>query len=151
MAQHLYTVEQAAEILDLHVKTIRRYIHDGRLKAKRIGKEYRITRADLEEFTGGAMPGQAANAVARTRQVIASSIVDVDAISPEESHRITTYVMASLNSRRGEGDFPHVNSIYYPEMGKLRITVTANPTLTASMLQMINSLLESKNGKHLQV
>ena len=75
--------------------------------------------------------------------------MDIDAISPEESQRITTYVMASLNSRRGEGDFPNVNSIYYPEMGKLRITVTANPTLSASMLQMINSLLESNRDKHL--
>ena len=149
MAQHLYTVEQAAELLDLHVKTVRRYIHDGRLKAKRIGKEYRITRVDLDEFTGGAMPAQAAPAVSRTRQVIASSIVDVDAISPEESHRITTYVMASLNSRRGEGDFPNVNSVYYPEMGKLRITVTASPVLTASMLQMINGLLENSRDKHL--
>ena len=151
MAQHLYTVEQAAEVLDLHVKTIRRYIHEGKLRAKRIGKEYRITRADLEEFTGSALPAtQPAGAVAKTRQVIASSIVDVDAISPEESHRITTYVMASLNSRRGEGDFPNVNSVYYPEMGKLRITITANPALTASMLQMINSFLESsRDHKHL--
>ncbi len=149
MAQHLYTVEQAAELLDLHVKTVRRYIHDARLKAKRIGKEYRITRADLDEFTGGALPAQAAVAASRTRQVIASSIVDVDAISPEESHRITTYVMASLNSRRGEGDFPNVNSVYYPEMGKLRITVTASPALTASMLQMINGLLENGRDKHL--
>ena len=148
MVQHLYTVEQAAELLDLHVKTIRRYIHDGRLKAKRIGKGYRITRVDLDEFTGGATPARA-GAVATTRQVLASSIVDVDAISPEESQRITTYVMASLNSRRGEGDFPHVNSIYYPEMGKLRITLTANLTLTASMLQMINALLESGRDKHL--
>jgi excisionase family DNA binding protein len=150
MAQHLYTVEQAAGLLELHVKTIRRYIHEGKLKAKRIGKEYRITRPDLEEFTGSALPAQAVAAVPRTRQVIASSIVDVDAISPEDSHRITTFVMASLNSRRGEGDFPNVNSVYYPEMGKLRITITANPTLTASMLQMINSLLESnRDNKHL--
>ena len=117
MSQHFYTVEQAAGLLDLHVKTIRRYIHQGRLKARRIGKEYRITRADLDEFTGGAVPVHATAAVPTTRQVIASSIVDVDAISPEESERITTYVMASLNSRRGEGDFPNVNSVYYPEMG----------------------------------
>jgi excisionase family DNA binding protein len=149
MTQHLYTVEQTAELLELHVKTIRRYIHEGRLKAKRIGKEYRITRANLDEFTGGAVPVQAAAAVSRTRQVIASSILDVDAISPEESHRITTYVMASLNSRKGECDFPNVNSVYYPEMGKLRITITANPTLTVSMLQMIDSLLESGRDKHL--
>lgn len=108
----------------MHVKTIRRYIREGRLKAKRIGKEYRVTAADLDEFAGGAQPVEAA--VPRTRQVIASSIVDVDAISPEETHRITTLVMASLNARKGEPDFPRVDSIYYPERARLRITITAS-------------------------
>src|SRR4051812_32393640 len=106
MIKHLFTVEQAAEHLDLHVKTVRRFIHEGKIKAKRIGKEYRITRADLEEF-GGAAPKIDAP-VARTRSVLASTIVDVDAISPKDSDRVITYVMASLNSRRGEGDSPRV-------------------------------------------
>ena len=44
MTRHLYTADEVAERLNLHVKTIRRYIRDGRLKAKRIGKEYRVTR-----------------------------------------------------------------------------------------------------------
>ena len=36
----LYTIERVAELLNLHVKTIRGYVHSGRLKAKRIGKQY---------------------------------------------------------------------------------------------------------------
>ena len=109
---HFYTADEVAERLNMHVKTIRRYIRDGRLRAKRIGKEYRITRTDLDEFAGSSQPVE--TAVPRTRQVIASSILDVDAISPDESHRITTLVMASLNARKGEPDFPRVDSIYYP-------------------------------------
>ena len=144
MSSHLYTADEVAERLNLHVKTVRRYIRDGRLKAKRIGKEYRITRADLDEF-GGSSPA-ADDAVPRTRQVIASSIVDVDAISPEESHRITTMVMAALNARRGEPDFPRVDSIYYEERARLRITITASPVLTCELLRMINALLEDGRG-----
>ena len=142
MSTLLYTADEVAGLLNLHVKTIRRYVRDGRLKARRIGKEYRIARADLDDFAGETH--SADTPVARTRHVIASTIVDVDVISPDESHRITTMIMASLNSRRGEADFPRVDSIYYPEQAKLRVTITASPVLTCELLRMINALLETK-------
>lgn len=141
MPTHLFTVEQAAEHLNLHVKTVRRYVHDGRLKAKRIGKEYRITRADLDDFAGADRPS-APEPVVRTRHVLVSSIVDVDAISREESDRIGTTLMAMLNARKGEDDFPRIDVIYYLEQGKLRITITAGVELTSQMLRIINALLE---------
>src|SRR5262245_48135675 len=149
MMTYLYTPDQVAQLLNLHVRTIRRYLREGRLKGKRIGKEYRITRADLDEFTGdrtGALP--AVPVVGRKRHVVASSIVDVDVVSPEESHRVTTMLMASLNSRRGVGDFPSVNSIYYPEQAKLRITITANLELTASMLELVDGMLANGRAEH---
>jgi excisionase family DNA binding protein len=141
---HLYTADEVAELLNLHVKTIRRYLRDGKLKARRIGKEYRITRADLDAFAGDIRVAE--KPVARTRHVIASTVLDADVVSPEDSHRITTLVMASLNSRKGEPEFPRVDTIYYPEQAKLRITITASPTLTCELLGMINALLEDRRG-----
>ena len=142
MSTHLYTADEVAGLLNLHVKTIRRYVRDGRLKARRIGKEYRIARADLDDFAGETR--EADTQVARTRRVIASTIVDVDVISPDDSHRITTMIMASLNSRKGEADFPRVDTIYDPEQAKLRVAITASPVLTCELLRMINALLETK-------
>jgi len=142
MSTQLYTADEVAGLLNLHVKTIRRYVRDGRLKARRIGKEYRIARADLDDFAGETRPDD--TQVPRTRHVIASTIVDVDVISPDESHRITTMIMASLNSRKGEADFPRVDTIYDPEQAKLRVTITASPVLTCELLRMINALLETK-------
>ena len=136
MSQHLYTVDQVAERLNLHAKTIRRYIRDGRLKAKRIGKEYRVARVDLDEFAGAPHP----EPVARTREVTVSSIVDVDAISPGDSQRITTLLMAALNSRRGEPDHPRVDTIYYEERGRLRVTITAGAALTCDLIRMVETL-----------
>ena len=49
------SVEQVAELLGLHVRTVRNYVRDGRLKAVRIGKQYRISRANLEELTGSGV------------------------------------------------------------------------------------------------
>jgi excisionase family DNA binding protein len=140
--KQLFTVDEVAERLNLHVKTVRRFIRDGRLPAKRIGKEYRITRSALDEFAGTS-PGSSNGAIARTRQILVSSIVDVDAISPEDSQRITTLIMAGLNARRGEPDFPRVDSVYDADRGRLRIMITASPTLTCDLLRIIATLAES--------
>lgn len=143
MSPHLYTVDQVAERLNLHAKTIRRYIREGRLKAKRIGKEYRVARMDLDEFAGASDP----DPVVRTRQVTVSSIVDVDAISPDDSNRITTMLMAGLNARKGEPDFPRVDTIYYEDRGRLRVTITASTVLTCDLLQLIDTLAGPPVGR----
>ena len=144
----LYTVEQVAELLDLHVKTVRRYVREGRLIGRRIGKEYRIARPDLEAFAGSAVLERPA-APARTRRITASTVVDIDVISPDDSHRITTMVMAALNSRRGEGEPLRADSIYYPETAKLRLTIAADLEQTQQLLRMIDKLLEDGRGRHL--
>jgi hypothetical protein len=51
--------------------------------------------------------------------------------------------MASLNSRKGETDFPRVDSIYYAEQAKLRVTITASPMLTCELLRMVDALLKT--------
>jgi excisionase family DNA binding protein len=144
-SKQLLTVDEVAGRLNLHAKTVRRFIREGRLPAKRIGKEYRITRAALDEFAGLAgAPGEVP--IPRARQVLVSSIVDVDAISPEDSQRTTTLIMAGLNSRRGEPDFPRVDSLYDEERGRLRIMITASPTLTCDLVRTIAALTEPSVG-----
>jgi len=45
-----YTVEELATKLKLNKMTIYRYIKAGRLKAHKIGKEFRIERTEFERF-----------------------------------------------------------------------------------------------------
>lgn len=45
-----YTVEEIAEILKLDAETIRRYLVKGDLKGSKIGRSWRVTQEDLEEF-----------------------------------------------------------------------------------------------------
>ena len=44
------TPEQVADLLQLNTETIYRLIRDKKLAAVKIGRAYRITRADLEAF-----------------------------------------------------------------------------------------------------
>ena len=141
MTPSLYTIERVAELLNLHVKTVRGYIRSGRLKAKRIGKSYRITREDLQEFAGTTAIDPPVQ-VARTRQVIVSTILDADAVPPNIAERVSTMVMAGLNTRRGDSESPRVDVIYYPEYAKLRVTITASPQTTTSLMRVVTAILE---------
>src|SRR5262245_14484154 len=142
MTMQLFSVEQAAQLLNLHVRTVRGYVRRGRLKAKRIGKQYRITREDLQAFSGTTEIDKPAP-VPRARHVIVSTILDADVVPPQVAERVSTMVMAALNPKRGEGDAPRVDVIYFPEQAKLRVTITASPDTTTSLLRVVNALLEN--------
>jgi excisionase family DNA binding protein len=49
-----YTAKELAEKLSLNVMTIYRYIDAGKLKAYKIGKEFRIDKAEFERFMNKA-------------------------------------------------------------------------------------------------
>lgn len=44
------TVEQIAKILQVHWQTVLNYIKNGKLKAVRLGKGYRIPQKSLDQF-----------------------------------------------------------------------------------------------------
>ena len=46
----VFTVEEAAGLLRIHPETVRREIKAGRMPACRIGRDYRISRSDLEGY-----------------------------------------------------------------------------------------------------
>lgn len=48
--KEFYKAEDLAEKLDVNIMTIYRYIKAGRLKAYKIGKEYRIDRVEFNNF-----------------------------------------------------------------------------------------------------
>jgi excisionase family DNA binding protein len=129
--QELYSVEQVANLLGLHVKTVRNYVRDGRLKAVRVGKQYRITGTDLEAFTGAPLPAPAR----RTRHVEVSSIVQVDAISLESMNRLSTTVIAVAQGVR-------VQTVYDEERASMKIIVVGGVAETADLLKTIAAVVE---------
>lgn len=49
----LYTLQEAADILKVNIRSIHRYKKDGRLEAKKIGGQWRITKEAIERFIQG--------------------------------------------------------------------------------------------------
>jgi len=50
MEKEFYTAKELAEKLGLNIMTIYRYIDAKKLKAYKIGKEFRIDKAEFEAF-----------------------------------------------------------------------------------------------------
>ena len=48
--KEFYKAEDLAELLDVNIMTIYRYIKAKRLKAYKIGKEYRIDKKEFKRF-----------------------------------------------------------------------------------------------------
>lgn len=135
MSQELYSVEQVAERLGLHVKTVRSYVREGRLKAVRIGKQYRIAREDLEAMTG--RPEPAPEPVTRNRHVEVSSIVEIDAISPEAANHLSMSLVSAASGIR-------IEAIYNQERARLKIILVGDLEKNASYLKFISAMLELK-------
>jgi len=135
--QDLYSVEQVAQRLGLHVKTVRNYVRDGRLRAVRIGKQYRIAGADLRAFTGGMVPTTPREDAARRRHVEVSSVVQVDAIGPHDAHRLTTMLTASGGRRPDEPSLARVECDYDEERARLRVIVLGGLAATADLLLLV--------------
>jgi excisionase family DNA binding protein len=137
MSGELYTVEQAADRLKLHPKTVLRMIREGRLKAVRLGKAYRISGDDLDAATG------VARAEARESPDRATVIADFGDISPDLAQRLGTTLTAMLGGRQTRTDPVTLQTAYDPVLRRLKVVVTGSPDDAATLLKSAMFLLES--------
>ena len=128
----LCTVDDAAEVLKLHPKTVLRFIHEGRLRATRVGKAYRILRADLSEFAGLPAGGAALAEEARV-----TTIIDVPNISDDVAREWARIIPAALNAKPTGGPPLRAEIIHEPERMVLKVVLVGGPADTVKLLTLI--------------
>ncbi|MEU5213146.1 helix-turn-helix domain-containing protein [Streptomyces sp. NPDC020742] len=143
MNDRYYSVEQVAEQLGLHVRTIRSYVRDGRLAAVRIGKQYRITQEDLEAFTGRPVPAPPRESAGRKRHTEVSSIVQIDAVSRATADRLTTLLMSSATHHRPGEERLRIETAYDEERARMKVIVLGGLGETARLFDYMEGVLAS--------
>ena len=143
MSEQLYSIDQVANRLGLNVRTVRNYVREGRLKAVRIGKQYRIAAEDLAAMTGRPASSFDPEPVRRQRHVEVSSIVEIDAISPETANRLTNLLMGATNSRRPGEEPLRIETIYNEERAHMKIILVGGMDTNAPLFKVIKAVLES--------
>ena len=138
MSSSFLTAEQAATRLHLHPKTVRRFIREGRLKATRIGKAYRILESDLAQFAGGS-PEDGSEPTARV-----TSVVDIDNVDSETAQRLARFFPGALYSREPRPDPISLQVMYDPERQQLKVMLAGSPSRVAMYLSHIELTLAAR-------
>ena len=136
MSGELYTVEQAAERLKLHPKTVLRMLREGRLKAARLGKAYRISGDDLDAAAGQA------RTEARESPDRATVIADFGDLSPDLAQRLGGTLPAMLGGSQVRGHPVTLQTAYDPVLRRLKLVVIGDPGDAAAVLKSAVFLLE---------
>jgi excisionase family DNA binding protein len=129
------SAEQVAERLGLHVRTVRGYIRAGRLPAVRIGKQYRVTAADLDAFAGRPAP-------ARPRAEV-STVVEFDSVPPAAADRLSTLLVAGTQLPRDSPEPLRLRTVYDDERGRLKVIVLGGVAATADVLRTIDQTADA--------
>lgn len=130
-----HSPEQVAELLGLHVRTVRGYIRDGRLHAVRIGKQYRIAQSDLDAFTG--RPPRAAP------QAEVTAVVELSGIDAGLADRVSTLVVAGAQTAGGL----RVQAMHDSARSHLKLIVIGAPAAAADVLLTVDAFLAGADGE----
>lgn len=138
MDEKWFSVEQAADMLRLHPKTLRRYITEGKLRASKVGKQYRISGHDLSIFVEGR--DEYADSEEFTPSVEVSAVVDIAVRGRAEADRIESMLIAALNSKDPSYGASSANVQRSAGGGKVRIMLWGTPQFITAMLECISAL-----------
>jgi excisionase family DNA binding protein len=138
VSEMFHTVERAAERLAVHPKTVLRFIRDGRLRATRIGKAWRILASDLDAFAG--VPAAPATAHEPPR---VTAIVDLEAVPMDVSRRLATALQALVMGPRDRARPIRLDTVYDPERSHLKVVVVADALDAAAILQSLHGFAEA--------
>jgi excisionase family DNA binding protein len=70
MAEALLTTQQAAQRLDVKVDTVQRYLRQGKIRAVRLGKFWRIPESALQNYTFNQQKHQPENNATRMQEFL---------------------------------------------------------------------------------
>ncbi len=141
MDEKWFSVEQAAEMLRLHPKTLRRYITEGKLRANKVGKQYRINGHDLSIFVEGR--DEYAESTEFVPNIEVSAVADITVRGRDEADRIESMLIAALNSKDPSYGASSANVQRSAGDKKVRVMLWGTPQFITAILECIAAVSEN--------
>lgn len=138
MSEPYYTVEKIAEMLSIHPKTIQRYIREGKLRANKVGKGWRVTGHDLSVFMEQNRPNSETKEPLQPC-VEVSAVVDMQC-GEDEAMRLTNLLNGALLSKPADFGRCNMHTQYIPEQNKLRISLWGGVEFAEAVLASVAEL-----------
>lgn len=149
MELKLYAISELAGMLNLHPKTILRFIHEGKIRARKIGRSWMVSEADLRDYCHAELAGEARQQASPDFETLGerirvSAVVEIVEQNSEEASRLSNSLMAMLNGERGPDGQARFDSFYYPETGKAKYVFYGGPALVENVLHVFTELCRQK-------
>ncbi|WP_304944384.1 helix-turn-helix domain-containing protein [Vallitalea guaymasensis] len=159
MENKFYTVDQVAEMLKIHPKTVRKYVREGKLRGTKVGKQWRVTGHDLSLFMEGQeniVPENfhevthdysvSDNKSNNTNEKISvSTVIDIVVKNRDEVDRISNTLVAVMNSKDPEYGNSTINIQYIEKTHKLRVMLWGTIYFTETLLNCISVLTDNND------
>lgn len=160
MEGKFYTVNQVAEILGMHHKTIRKFITQGKLGANKLGKQWRISEEDLNSFMKQDVntsdedikedeeiefSTNEINLSIIRPKINVSTVIEINEIDMEQYMRISNTLIAIMNCKDPSVGKSTMNMKYSKEDNRLRVMLWGTMKFTEEMLSTISLFTESTN------
>jgi excisionase family DNA binding protein len=158
MEENFYTIDQIAEMLGMHHKTIRKFITEGKLGASKVGKQWRISGHNLSVFMENnnvkinneksdeelsvdyVTGGERAEAI--QQRVNVSTVVDINEVDKDEYMRISNTLVAVANCKEPGIGKSTVNVKYDEKDKRVRVILWGSVKFIENMLSTISMLVE---------
>ncbi len=151
MPETYYSTEQAAKLLKMHIKTVQRYIREGKLRANKVGKSWRITGHDLSVFAEGTQERAESPVnmdMPLDERVKISAVADIEAINREEAIRIMNTLTAVMNVKPPEYGTSTFTAQYLEPDRKIRLMLWGNLPFMEAMISYISALTGQKDPQN---
>lgn len=161
MEDRFYTVDQIAEILGMHHKTIRKFITEGKLRANKVGKQWRISGHDLSTFMennnvkinnkaeveNDKVEFSTSDVEVRGshNKINISAVVDINEVNMDECRRISNMLLALMNTKDSKMSNSTINIKHYPKENNLKVMLWGDTEFIKEMLDFISILTQNND------
>jgi excisionase family DNA binding protein len=146
-----------AEILDMHHKTIRAFITDRKLRASKVGKQWRISEEDLNSFLDNKKASSKEDEFLEfstkettlkevKSKISVSTVIDIEEIEKEQYMRISNMLLAVINGKDSTLPNSTINIKYYEMDKNLKILLWGDISFIEEMLSIITMLTDTSNS-----
>lgn len=145
MMEKYYSVDQIAEMIEMHPKTIQRYIREGKLKAQKIGKSWRVSGHDLSTFVEGTDGFRKSEASGGLQDIIMaaentiriSAVIDIPVKNNLDAVQVVNWISASMNARSSECGYKTMNSQYIEPEHIIRIMLWGSASFMGAIMSSL--------------
>ena len=137
----LLTPDEVADRLNLHVKTVRRYIREGQLPSVQIGKRYRVPSKALNVFAEYDH-ADATNSTSESAFTDVSTVVTLEGIDKESAMELTKLLTAASQGHEDQSQPLFLKTLFTTEHQRLKVIVNGGLSATTVILDMVQSLVE---------